>query len=99
MWISHSLLIQILKFFIDPDLVYMSDLGILELQVVVFSLHLSRNFLAAIIPIYYSIYLTSTYSPLRTQAPKELGGETMGTFAIEDFDIAMKSQLPVKYFR
>jgi hypothetical protein len=54
--------------------------------------------LAAIISYYYSIYLVN--KDLTNQIKKEGNlQQNLGTFAIEDFDVAMKSQLPVKAFR
>jgi len=61
------------------------------IQILIFSFLCVRNLLASAIAYYYSIYLVN--KDFKNQ-PKNVEGDltqNLGTFAIEDFDVAMKS--------
>lgn len=55
-WILLSLIIAVLKFFINPDM-NSDDLSLKRLQLAVFAIHLIRNMLAAVIPCFFSILM------------------------------------------
>lgn len=69
------------------------------IQLIIFIILCTRNFLASAIAYYYSIYLVN--KDFKNQSKSNVGDlqKNLGTFAIEDFDVAMKSKLPVNYFR
>jgi len=61
------------------------------IQILIFSVLAFRNLMASAIAYYFSIYLVNRNSQ---NQPKNQNGElhqNLGTFAIEDFDVAMKS--------
>ena len=69
------------------------------IQLIIFIILCTRNFLASAIAYYYSIYLVN--KDHKHQSKSNVGDlqQNLGTFAIEDFDVAMKSKQPVNYFR
>ena len=61
--------------------------------------HLCRDLFTSAILFYYSVWLVNKSAK---NEPQENDGDlqkNLGTFAIEDFDVAMKSKNPLKIFR
>ena len=68
------------------------------ISVVAFTFIACRNLSTAIICYYYSIHQVNKQLNNSTDGEDSNLG-TIGTLAIEDFDTAMKSEIPVKYFK
>lgn len=95
-WISFSTFAIILKLVENSQ--QNKIFVVSALQISIFAMVQLRNFLTALIAYYYSIYLVekSFEHDLSNQDGDQ---QNLGTFAIEDFDVAMKSHVPVDFFR
>lgn len=69
------------------------------IQLTIFTILIIRNLAASGIAYYYSVFLVNRDFQSQLKSKEGELQQNLGTFAIEDFDVAMKSQIPVKYFR
>ena len=94
-WIVFAVLNVILKLFIPYSGAAWSHF----FEYLLFLCHIARDLLTSGILFYYSVWLVNKSAK---SEPEENEGDlqkNLGTFAIEDFDVAMKSKNPLKIFR